>query len=254
MSLRNIVKIDEAKCTGCGLCATACAEGAIQIVNGKARVVSETYCDGLGACLGHCPEGAITIEQRDAADFDEKAVKVHLGRQGKPHAEPLFVCPGMAAQQLTTNVPSGHNDVAETPSQLGNWPVQLKLVSPTAPYFADADLLLVADCVPFAMGDFHQRFLKGRSIAVGCPKLDDVRSYVEKVAEILQANDLHSLTVVHMEVPCCSGLTRVAREAIAISGKPLSFQDVTVSLRGSVIRTETIQTPQADGTRMVNHA
>ena len=128
-----------------------------------------------------------------------------------------------------------------TPSQLGNWPVQLKLVSPTSPYFAGADLLLVADCVPFAMGDFHQRFLKGRSIAVGCPKLDDVRSYVEKFAQILQANDLRSLTVAHMEVPCCSGLTHVAREAIAASGKPLSFQDVTVSLRGSVIRTETIR-------------
>jgi Fe-S-cluster-containing hydrogenase component 2 len=240
MAVRNIVRIDEDKCTGCGLCATACAEGAIKIINGKARLVSDTYCDGLGACLGHCPEGAIMIEQRDAADFDERAMKAHLGQQGKPHAEPLFVCPGMAAQQLTRDERSGHNDAAEIPSQLGHWPVQLKLVSPTASYFTDADLLLVADCVPFAMGDFHRRFLKGRSIAVGCPKLDDVRFYVEKFAQILQANDLHSLTVVHMEVPCCSGLTHVAREAIALSGKPLSFQDVTVSLRGSVIRTEMI--------------
>jgi len=250
MALRNIVKIDEDKCTGCGLCATACAEGAIKIINGKARLVSDTYCDGLGACLEHCPEGAITIEQREASDFNEEAVKVHLGRQGKPHAEPLFVCPGMAAQQLTRNEPSEQSDAAEIPSHLGQWPVQLKLVSPTAPYFADADLLLAADCVPFAMGDFHRRFLKGRSIAVGCPKLDDVRFYVEKFAQILQANDLHSLTVVHMEVPCCSGLTHVAREAITLSGKPLSFQDVTISLRGSVIRTDTIR---ADETRMVKH-
>jgi Fe-S-cluster-containing hydrogenase component 2 len=241
MPRRNIVRIDETKCTGCGLCATACAEGAIQIIDGKARLVSESYCDGLGACLGHCPEGAITIEQREAAVFDEEAVKAHLGPKSPPHAEPLFVCPGMAAQQLTRDAAPAQNDAAEVPSQLGQWPVQLKLVSPTAPYFADADLLLVADCVPFAMGDFHRRFLKGRSIAVGCPKLDDVRFYIDKVAQILQANRLRSLTVIHMEVPCCSGLTHVAREAIARSGKPLDFEDVTVSLRGSVIRTETIR-------------
>lgn len=253
MALRNIVKIDEDKCTGCGLCVTACAEGAIKIINGKARLVSDSYCDGLGACLGHCPEGAITIEQRQAADFDEQAAKAHLGQRDKPHAEPLFVCPGMATQQLTRDEPSGHNDAAEIPSQLGQWPVQLKLVAPTAQYFADAELLLVADCVPFAMGNFHRRFLQGHSIAVGCPKLDDVRCYVDRLAQILQANDLRSLTVVHMEVPCCSGLTRVAREAIALSGKPQTFQDVTVSLRGNVIRTETIQTQRADGTGMVNH-
>ncbi len=250
MALRNIVKIDEAKCTGCGLCATACAEGAIKIINGKARLVSDTYCDGLGACLGHCPEGAITIEQREAPDFDEEAVKTHLGQQSKPHAEPLFVCPGMAAQQLKRDELPEQTDPAEIPSQLGQWPVQLTLVSPTAPYFANAGLLLVADCVPFAMGDFHRRFLKGRSIAVGCPKLDDSQFYIEKFAQILAANDLQSLTVVHMEVPCCSGLTYVARQAIARSGKPLSFQDVTVSLRGKVLRTDTIQ---ADENRMVKH-
>lgn len=254
MARRNIVRIDEGKCTGCGLCATACAEGAIKIINGKARLVSDSYCDGLGACLGHCPEGAITIEQREAAEFDEEAAKAHLGHQGKAQAEPLFVCPGMAMQQLTRNEPPERNDAAETPSHLGQWPVQLKLVSPTAPYFADADLLLVADCVPFAMGDFHRRLLQGRSIAVGCPKLDDVRFYVEKLAQILLANDLHSLTVVHMEVPCCSGLTRVAREAIVLSGKPMCFEDVTVSLRGSVIRTETIRAQRTDETRVVNHA
>jgi Fe-S-cluster-containing hydrogenase component 2 len=244
MALRSIVRIDENKCTGCGLCATACAEGAIKIINGKARLVSDSYCDGLGACLGHCPEGAITIEQREASDFDEEAVKVHLGHEDKAHAEPLFVCPGMAMQQLTRTEPPMQNDTAETPSHLGQWPVQLKLVSPTAPYFANADLLLVADCVPFAMGDFHRRFLKGRSVAVGCPKLDDVRFYVEKFAQILRANNLRSLTVVHMEVPCCSGLTRVAREAIALSGKPLGFEDVTISLRGSVLRSERVMVGQ----------
>jgi Fe-S-cluster-containing hydrogenase component 2 len=245
MARRNIVKIDGAKCTGCGLCATACAEGAIRIINGKARLISESYCDGLGACLAHCPEGAITIEQREAAAFDVEAVKAQLGPEPPAHTEPLFVCPGMAAQQLTRDDAPAQNDAAEVASHLGQWPVQLKLVSPTASYFADADLLLVADCVPFAMGDFHRRFLKGRSIAVGCPKLDDVRFYIDKVAQILQANRLRSLTVIHMEVPCCSGLTHVAREAIASTGKPLNFEDITISLRGSVVRTETIR---AEGT------
>ncbi len=236
MAVRNVVRIDEAKCTGCGLCATACAEGAIKIINGKAKLVSDTYCDGLGACLGHCPEDAITIEQREAADFDEEAVKAHLGHGAGKAAEPLFACPGLAMHQFESKPESPQ----EVPSQLGQWPVQLKLVSPMAPYFANSDLLLVADCVPFAMGDFHQRFLKDRSVAVGCPKLDDAGFYIEKLAQILQSNDLRSLTVVHMEVPCCSGLTRVAREAIALSGRAMSFEDVTISLRGEVIRTEVV--------------
>jgi Pyruvate/2-oxoacid:ferredoxin oxidoreductase delta subunit len=242
MAMRNIVKIDEDKCNGCGLCVTACAEGAIQIIDGKARLVSDTYCDGLGACLGHCPEDAITIEQREAAEFDEEAVQAHLGHEPKP-AEPLFACPGLAMHQFAPEPPAAQpadRQGAPVPSQLGQWPVQLTLLPPHAPCFANADLLLVADCVPFAMPDFHQRLLKGRSIAVGCPKLDDARSYIEKLAQILQANNLQGLTVVHMEVPCCSGLTHVARQAIARSGKPVSFQDVTVSLRGEVIRTEVV--------------
>ncbi|OHB64871.1 MAG: 4Fe-4S ferredoxin [Planctomycetes bacterium RBG_13_62_9] len=245
MAVRNIVKIDEQKCTGCGLCATACAEGAIKIINGKAKLVSDSYCDGLGACLGHCPEGAITIVQREAAEFDEEAVQAHLGQPHAKAAEPLFVCPGLASHQLRTDAPAGDVRTEAVPSHLSHWPVQLKLVSPTAPYFANADLLLVADCVPFAMGDFHPRFLRGRSIAVGCPKLDDAQFYIEKLAQILQANNLRSLTVVHMEVPCCSGLTRVAREAIALDGRPMSFQDITISLRGSVIRTETVKVGHA---------
>jgi NAD-dependent dihydropyrimidine dehydrogenase PreA subunit len=243
MAVRNIVRIDEEKCTGCGLCAAACAEGAIQIVNGKARLVSDSYCDGLGACLGHCPEGAITIEQREAAEFDEKAVPTHTPQPASQ--APLFVCPGLASQQFQkADAPESDANAEDTASELTHWPVQLTLVSPTAPQFANADLLLAADCVPVAVGDFHRRFLKDHSIAIGCPKLDDTRLYVEKLAQILRMNSLRSLTVIHMQVPCCSGLTHVAREAIARSGKPMAFLDIIVSLRGSMVRSEVVKVGQ----------
>jgi len=242
MALRNIVKIDEEKCNGCGLCVNACAEGAIKIIDGKARLVSEIYCDGLGACLGHCPQDAITIEQREAEDFDEEATEAYLAKEETTQVQTDFVCPGMAAKQLRTKASPGDSAPAEeVPSQLGQWPVQLKLVSPHAPYFADSDLLLVADCVPFAMGDFHNRFLKDHSIVVGCPKLDDVQFYIEKLATILQANKLNSLTVIHMEVPCCSGLNHIVRQAIAKSNIEMVFEDVTIDLQGNVSRTETMK-------------
>ena len=239
MGLRNIVKIDEEKCNGCGQCVTACAEGAIEIVKGKAKLVSEIYCDGLGACIGHCPEDAITIEQREAAEFDEKATQAHLTGKQESQKQTDFVCPGMRAQQSQVKSPAT-DSTTQVPSQLSQWPVQLKLVPPSAPYFADADLLLVADCVPFAMGDFHREFLKDKSIAVGCPKLDDVDFYIEKLASILKANKLNSLTVIHMEVPCCSGLTHIARQAIAKNGIEMSFEDVTIDLQGNVSATQTI--------------
>jgi NAD-dependent dihydropyrimidine dehydrogenase PreA subunit len=241
MTLRNIVKIDEEKCTGCGLCINACAEGAIKLINGKAKLISEVYCDGLGACLGHCPEGAITIEQREAAEFDEMATKEHLEKERKAQIQTAFVCPGMMAKDLRQKPNVAGTDVTEVPSQLSHWPVQLKLVSPNAPYFANADLLLVADCVPFAMGDFHNRLLKGRSIVVGCPKLDDSAFYIEKLAAILRANKLKSLTVIHMEVPCCHGLTHIARQAIAKNKIEMCFEDVTIDLQGNISRTETVQ-------------
>jgi len=242
MSLRNIVKIDEEKCNGCGLCVNACAEGAIKIIDGKARLVSEIYCDGLGACLGHCPQDAITIEKRQAEDFDEEATKQYLAREKQTQVQAAFVCPGTASKQLRKKtVSAGAAPAGELPSQLGQWPVQFKLVSHNAPYFANSDLLLVADCVPFAMSDFHNRFMKDRSIAVGCPKLDDVQFYIEKLAAILQANKLNSLAVIHMEVPCCSGLIHIAREAIAKSVVKMTFEDVTIDLQGNVCRTETIK-------------
>jgi NAD-dependent dihydropyrimidine dehydrogenase PreA subunit len=241
MVLRNIVKIDEARCNGCGQCIDACAEGAIKIIDGKAKLVSEVYCDGLGACLGTCPEDAITIEQREVADFDEEATKEHLAGEKAADAPSDFVCPGMMTKELRAKSESTGPEGMGVPSRLGNWPVQLKLVAPEAPYFAGADLLLVADCVPFAMGDFHNKFLKDHSIAVGCPKLDDPEFYIEKLARILQANKLSSLTVIHMEVPCCFGLTQIARKAISRSGAKMPFKDVTIDLKGNVSKTETIE-------------
>ena len=242
MASRNIVKIDEEKCNGCGLCVNACAEGAIKIIDGKARLVSEIYCDGLGACLGHCPQDAITIEKRDAEDFDEEATKTYLAKEKNAQFQTDFTCPGVAVKQLRKKAaPDGILPAPAMPSQLGQWPVQLKLVSPHAPYFADADLLLVADCVPFAMGDFHNRFLRDHGIAVGCPKLDDAQFYIEKLAAILQANKLNSLTVIHMEVPCCSSLTHIARQAIAKNNVEMTFEDVTINLHGNISRAETIR-------------
>jgi Fe-S-cluster-containing hydrogenase component 2 len=268
MVLRNIVKIDEEKCNGCGECVNACAEGAIEIVNGKAKLISEIYCDGLGACLGKCPQDAITVEKRESADFDEEATKAHLAEKKRPQEGFKFECPGMMAQQLRgkeetsetgsassqVKRPSGFKEMSDVKhasgvrelsgvgqaSELMHWPVQLKLVSPAAKYFAGADLLLVADCVPFAMGDFHKRFLKEHSVVVGCPKLDDSDFYIEKLAEILKSNKIKSLTVVHMEVPCCFGMAEIAKKAIAIAGIDLSFEDVTVGLDGEIRKTEAV--------------
>jgi ferredoxin len=245
--LRDVIRIDEEKCDGCGLCVNACVEGAIQLVNGKAKLVSESYCDGLGACIGHCPQDAITIEKREAFAFDEQATKAHQEKQQRAKEQTNFVCPGVGAKQFERQDDTSDTDETSVPSQLHHWPVQLKLVSATAPYFANADLLLVADCVPFAMGDFHNRFLKGHGVAVGCPKLDDVQFYVEKLAAILQANKLNSLTVVHMEVPCCSGLIYIAHEAIARSGCEMSFGDVTIDVCGDVTKKETIEV--SDGSK-----
>ena len=239
MALRNIIVIDEEKCNGCGLCAKACAEDAIKIIHGKAKLVSETYCDGLGACIGHCPQNAIKIKQREAKPFDEEATKEHLSQMKQPQPAP-FMCPGMASAQLRGTPEKSDSATGDTSSQLTHWPVQLKLVSAHAPYFADARLLLVADCVPFTMGDFHSRFLRGHSIVVGCPKLDDARFYIEKLADILQANKLKSLGVVHMEVPCCHGLTRIAQEALAKAGVEMTFEDVTIGLNGNVSKVEQI--------------
>lgn len=246
MAIRNIVLIDEDKCNGCGECVGSCAEGAIAIIDGKAKLVSEIYCDGLGACLGSCPQDAITIEKRESAEFDEAATEEHL-KKTKPAKQPdtPFQCPGTMMQSFDkakqSQCDGGASDNAgDTTSQLGQWPVQLTLLSPQAPYFKNADLLLTADCVPFAMGDFHSNLLKGKAIAIACPKLDDIDPYIEKIAEIIKLNDLKSLTVVHMTVPCCSGMTYIAKQAIAASGVDMKFQDISIDLQGNISNTETL--------------
>lgn len=245
MALRNIVKIDEEKCIGCEKCVGACAEGAIQMIDGKAKLVSEIYCDGLGACLDCCPVDAITIEQRDAAEFDEEATKKYLeelARNKAQHQQQTAKkiartgggCPGMKMMNFAA-APKADAASGDVSSQLAQWPVQLKLVSPMAPYFAGADLMLVADCVPFAMGDFHSKLLKGKAIAVACPKLDDTGAYAQKIADIITTGKPKSLTVVHMEVPCCTGLLRIAEKAVALAGSALKINDITVSLRGEIL-------------------
>ena len=242
MAIRNIVKIDEDKCIGCEKCVGACAEGAIQMIDGKAKLVSEIYCDGLGACLGCCPTNAITIEQRDAAEFDEEATEKHLQELAKNKAafekqqahKPAGGCPGMKMMNFAA-APHAEAASGDVSSQLSQWPVQLKLVSPLAPYFAESDLMLVADCVPFAMGNFHEKMLKGTAIAVACPKLDETGEYAQKVADIITTGKPQSITVVHMEVPCCTGLLRIAEKAIALAGSELEINDITISLRGEVL-------------------
>ena len=236
---RNVVSIDEEKCNGCGQCVSACAEGAIQLVNGKARLVSDVYCDGLGACLGKCPMDAITVEERDAAAFDEEAAKRHvaaLAAKSKPAEKLPCGCPGTAAREIKRKTGAASTACIEpAASQLTHWPVQLKLVPPAAAWLQGADLLLTADCVPFAFADFHAQFLRGHAVVVGCPKLDDAEYYAEKLATILKAARPPSLTVVHMEVPCCSGLTRVAEAAREAAGVDVPLHDVTVSIEGEVV-------------------
>ena len=230
MVKRKIVQIDEEKCNGCGQCIPNCAEGALKIIDGKARIVSDVYCDGLGACLGHCPMDAISIIEREASEFDEEAVHHYLKSQ-----ETLACgCPASHVKSLEAE----ERKAAPEPqaSSLRHWPVQLNLVPVKAPFFEDTDLLLMADCVAVAHPSLHATLLKGRTVLIGCPKFDDARGYVSKLAEILRRNQVHSLTVAHMEVPCCSGLERIAELALRDSGKMIPTQRLIVSVKGEVTR------------------
>lgn len=252
--LRKIITIDEEKCNGCGQCVPACHEGALQIVDGKARLISEVYCDGLGNCLGECPQEAITIEEREAHEFDPAATVRHLEAEGRSvpaeliaaavPAVAVHACPGSRARLLrepqTAPAPAATVTEART-SQLGNWPLQLKLVPVEAPYYNQAKLLVAADCVPFALPEFHERFLGGRTLTIGCPKLDEADLYRHKLAEILRQNDIQSVEVLHMEVPCCFGLVHLVTQALGDSGKAIPASATKIGIQGDVQETTPLE-------------
>ena len=208
MVIRKIIKIDESLCNGCGECIPNCAEGAIKIVNQKAKIVKESYCDGLGACLGYCPQGALKIIIRDADKFDEESVKLHLKQINKKQQK--------------------------NKKKMIQWPIQLNLVSPTADFFEDSNILLAADCVPATYPDFHQNLLPENAILIGCPKFDDAIKYAKKLEEIIKKNTIKSITVAHMEVPCCSGLTWIAKKAVEASNKKIPIKNIMIKVNGEI--------------------
>ena len=213
MTKRKIVNIDENLCNGCGNCIPKCAEGALQIVNGKAKIIKETYCDGLGACLGQCPQGAITITEREAEAFNQAEVHEHL------------------KTKTTTQTTTPQNN---QPLQKPQWPIKLNLVPVKAPFFENADLLFAADCAPVALKNFHE-FIAGKRVIIGCPKFDDARAYAQKLTEIFQQNNIASVTVVHMEVPCCTGLKWAVNKALEASGKKIPVKEYEVKIGGEVV-------------------
>lgn len=236
---RKIVLIDEDLCDGCGVCVPSCAEGAIEVVDGKARMVAEKYCDGLGACLGECPKGALTIEERVADEFDEEAVEAYLS--AKPKEEPaqeLVMACGCPSSQIKTFAPKGQSEGRRTAqhSELSHWPVQIKLVPPTAPFLKGAHLLVAADCTAVAYPNFHRDFLKGKAVMIGCPKFDDVQEYVEKFAEIFRAADIRSVTVAEMEVPCCSALPKIVKSGMEMAGKSIAMEEIVIGSGGDVLK------------------
>ena len=231
---RRIINIDEEKCNGCGACAQACHEGAIGMVNGKAKLLRDDYCDGLGDCLPTCPTGAITFVEREAAEYDEKAVLENKRKKlaaAIPHG-----CPGHQLRRFEREEEESNDEAKSEPrsvSRLGQWPCQIKLVPVNAPYFNGAKLLIAADCTAYAYANMHEDFMKGKITLIGCPKLDDT-DYSEKLTEIIATNDIKSVTVVRMEVPCCGGLEAAAKKALQASGKFIPWQVVTLSLDGKI--------------------
>ncbi len=271
---RKIIRIDEEKCTGCGECIPNCPEGALQVIDGKARLVSELFCDGLGACIGHCPVGAITVEEREAEPYDERKVVARVVAQGRnvlrahlahlrahgaddylrealdylrehdievPEPQERFVpcgCPSAQAMELEPReAERSEGPGGRAVSRLGHWPVQITLVSPAAPFLDGADLVVVADCVPFAYANFHEDFLKGRAVLVGCPKLDDAEAHIKKLAAVFEHNDIRSVEVVHMEVPCCTGLLWLVQQALERCGKDLPLEATKIGMGGEVVET-----------------
>jgi NAD-dependent dihydropyrimidine dehydrogenase PreA subunit len=233
---RNIIEIDEEKCTGCGQCIIGCAEGALELVDGKARLVGEVLCDGLGACIGDCPEGALRIIEREADPFDEEVVEERLKRLREETApQSPCGCPSLGALDLDPGPQPIPRDGEDPDSALGHWPIKLGLLGPGAPFLQGADLLLLADCVAAAYPALHQKLLPGRAVAMGCPKLDDMEAHIDRLAEIIRGAEVESLTVVHMEVPCCFGFVVAGQKAIRISGRDIPLRRVKISRTGELL-------------------
>ena len=268
---RRIIKIDEDKCTGCGECIPDCPEGALQIIDGKARLISDLFCDGLGACIKKCPENAMTIEEREAEEYNEQKVMVNIAKGGanvikahlkhlKEHGEDKLFneaikylkdnnlevpnmeenkpcgCPGSMQRDMRNKLNNNNNDNIHMSSELTNWPIQLKLINQNAPYLDNIDLLISADCVPFTYANFHSKFLKGKVLMMLCPKLDsDIDSYIEKLANIFKTKNINSITIVRMEVPCCGGVEMIVQEALKKANKNIIIKEYTISIDGEII-------------------
>jgi NAD-dependent dihydropyrimidine dehydrogenase PreA subunit len=233
---RDILKIDEDLCNGCGLCVPGCHERALQVIDGKVRLVSELMCDGLGACIGHCPEGAITIETREAEPYNE----VRIMEQGHNHNHDGGGCPGSMAMVIERpGASNSHSAVTDQPSELRQWPVQMHLINPNAPYFREADLLLAADCVAFSLGSFHSKYLKGRSLIIACPKLDQGTDvYVEKLIAMIDTAKVNTITIMMMEVPCCGGLMQMVKAALSKASRKVPVKTIIVAISGEILKEE----------------
>jgi NAD-dependent dihydropyrimidine dehydrogenase PreA subunit len=250
MAVRKVVHIDEELCDGCGVCVPSCHEGALQVIDGKARLLGDNLCDGLGDCLGECPQGAITVEERDAVDFDAAAVKRHLEKRENAATETNRVaefkldgghaggCPGSRILQFNSQPADTEQSAmpSSQPTQLRQWPVQLHLLKPTAPYFHEADVLLAADCTAYALGNFHDKHLKGKTLAIACPKLDQgMDSYLAKLVAMVDEAKINTLTVLMMEVPCCGGLLGLAKEAVSRASRKIPIRQLVVGVRGNML-------------------
>jgi NAD-dependent dihydropyrimidine dehydrogenase PreA subunit len=240
--MRKIIEIDEERCDGCGQCVPECAEGALQIIDGKASVVADKFCDGLGACIGECPNGALTMVEKEAEEFDEAAVEEHLAEQKKkPAAKPAAMACGCPSTQIQAFAPESCGEAnqpatfAEKNSKLTHWPVQIRLVPPNAPFLKEAHLLVTADCTPLAFPDIHSRFIKGKTVLMGCPKFDDAQEYIDRFAEIFRIANIRTVTALIMEVPCCSGLPVILRKGMEKAGKNIPLETVIVSTRGKIL-------------------
>jgi Fe-S-cluster-containing hydrogenase component 2 len=245
---RKIVEIDEQLCDGCGMCAIACAEGALEIKDGKARLIKEYYCDGLGACLSGCPQGAVRVIEREAPEFDPEAVEEHLERQKEAEHKQAegkqftaaCACPSARIETFAKGPLSQKGGPLEEldagSSELSHWPIQIRLVPPGAPFLKGADLLVVSDCAPVAFPDFHRKFVGGKAVLLGCPKFDNTPEYVKKFAEIFHAADIRSVTVIDMEVPCCSALPVIVRKGMQEAGKAIPIEEVVISVRGEILK------------------